>query len=87
MSLARALDETTSMKILSRIEGDDQKLLYVGDNLAYKGKTILDALKGEIAAALKVVNGGTDPTDCTVCAKKLDFMARCLGGGFTNFFV
>ena len=87
VSLARALDEVTSMKILSRIEGDDQKLLYVGDNPAYKDKTILDALKGEIAAALKVVNAGTDPADCTVCAKKLDFMARRLGGGFTNFFV
>ena len=87
VSLARALDEATSMKILSRIEGDDQKLLYVGDNHAYKDKTILDALKGEIAAALKVVNGGTDPADCTVCAKKLDFMARRLDGGFTNFFV
>lgn len=87
VSLVRALDEATSMKILSRIEGDDQKLLYVGDNPAYKDKTILDALKGEIAAALKVVNGGTDPADCTVCAKKLDFMARRLGGGFTNFFV
>ena len=87
VSPARALDEATSMKILSRIEGDDQKLLYVGDNPAYNDKTILDALKGEIAAALKVVNGGTDPVDCTVCAKKLDFMARRLGGGFTNFFV
>ena len=75
------------MKILSRIEGDDQKLLYVGDNPAYKDKTILDALKGEIAAALRVANGGTEPTDCTVCAKKLDFMARRLDGGFTNFFV
>ena len=75
------------MKILSRIEGDDQKLLYVGDNPAYKDKTILDALKGESAAALKVVNAGTDPADCTVCAKKLDFMARRLDGGFTNFFV
>ena len=87
VSLARALDEATSMKILSRIEGDNQKLLYVGDNPAYKDKTILDALKGEIAAALKVVNGGTDPADCAVCAKKLDFMARRLDGGFTNFFV
>ena len=87
VGLPTALDEATSMKILSRIEGDDQKLLYVGDNPAYKDKTILDALKGEIAAALRVANGGTEPTDCTVCAKKLDFMARRLDGGFTNFFV
>lgn len=87
VSLARALDEATSMKILSRIEGDDQKLLYVGNEPAYKDKSILDALKGEIAAALRVANGEADPADCTVCAKKLDFMARRLDGGFTNFFV
>lgn len=82
--LSHALDEAISMKILSRIEGDDQKLAYVGDDPDYQDETkfptILEVLKDKIA---KLLNDAT----CTVCDKKLDYMIKRLRGGFTNFFV
>lgn len=87
VTLPQALDEATSMKILSRIEGDEEKLAYVGEEPEYKGKSLLDALKAEIAKALKTANGGQEPANCDVCSNKLNFMKRRLQQGFTNFFV
>ena len=88
VDLPHALDEATSMKILSRIEGDEQKLTYVGADGQETDKTLLDILKEKISEALKVANGGNEPTPpCEVCSKKLEFMSRRIRGGFTNFFV
>ena len=88
VGLPQALDEATSMKILSRIEGDEQKLTYLEGNGAEPSKTLLDVLAKKIPEALKTANGGHDPTPpCEVCGKKIEFMARRLKGGFTNFFV
>lgn len=100
VELPQALDEATSMKILSRIEGDEQKLqVPKKDN---NGKIVKgadgraemvclldkDVLPKVVADALKKANGGNDPNPpCTVCSEKLAFMAGRLESGFTNFFV
>ena len=98
VSLAQALDEALSMKVLSRIEGDEQKLrvpkrdengeIIKGENAEMVCLLDDDALLKTIKAALKKANGGTDPVPtCEVCSEKLAFMAGRLEGGFTNFFV
>lgn len=100
VELPQALDEATSMKILSRIEGDEQKLQVPkrdGAGNIIKGAegraemmSLLDkdALPKVIADALKAANNGVDPNPpCTVCSEKLAFMAGRLESGFTNFFV
>ena len=88
------------MKILSRIEGDEQKLqVPKRDNNGNIVKSadgraemvcLLDkgVLPKVIADALKNANGDTDPIPpCTVCSEKLAFMAGRLESGFTNFFI
>lgn len=79
------------MKILSRIEGDEDKLAVykvVNGKKERDEKTLLDVLDETIAAALKAANGGNDPKpECKVCKEKLEFMKGRLSGGFTNFFV
>lgn len=88
VGLAQALDEATSMKILSRIEGDDQKLRDPSAGNEATNRTLLDVLGEKIPEALKGANGGNDPTPpCTACKDKIEFMKRRLDGGFTNFFV
>ena len=91
VELPTALDEATSMKILSRIEGDEDKLAVykvVNGKKERDEKTLLDVLDETIAAALKAANGGNDPKpECKVCKEKLEFMKGRLSGGFTNFFV
>ena len=100
VELPQALDEATSMKILSRIEGDEQKLQVPkrdGSGNIVKDRegraemmSLLDkdALPKVIADALKAANGGNEPNPpCTVCSEKLAFMAGRLESGFTNFFV
>ena len=90
VTLPQALDEATSMKILSRIEGDDQKLTIQVDD-GHGGKkaaNLLDELEKTIKGALKVANGGSDPNpECSACSGKLEFMKGRLEAGFTNFFV
>ena len=90
VKLPTALDEATSMKILSRIEGDDQKLTIQVDD-GHGGKkaaNLLDELEKTIKGALKVANGGSDPNpECSVCSGKLEFMKGRLEAAFTNFFV
>ena len=90
VKLPTALDEATSMKILSRIEGDDQKLTIQVDD-GHGGKkaaNLLDELEKTIKGALKVANVGSDPSpECSVCSGKLEFMKGRLEAGFTNFFV
>lgn len=72
--IARALDEVTNMKILSRIEGDDTK---VTDNfLEDLKKTITE----ELAKISDVFKSGE-----SVSLRKLDEMKRRLTSGYTSF--
>jgi len=98
VELPQALDEATSMKILSRIEGDEQKLRIpkrdAMNNVVKDANghpimvCLLDVLAETIPAALKAANDGKDPQPaCTACTDKLTYMAGRLDGGFTNFFV
>ena len=72
--IARALDEVTNMKILSRIEGDDTK---VTDSL-------LDNLKRVITEELTKISDGF-PAEKSVSLKKLDEMKQRLSSGYTSF--
>lgn len=72
--VSRALDEITSMKVLSRIEGDDTK---VSDNL-------LDALSTAIAQGLKTVTG-EENTVKSISLAKLKEMKAKLVSGYTSF--
>ena len=72
--IARALDEITSMKILSRIEGDDTK---VKESLL---DNLMDAIKdglSEIAGEEKLVE--------SVSIAKLNEMKGRLNSGYTSF--
>lgn len=72
--VARALDEVTNMKILSRIEGDDTK---VTDGL-------LENLKRVITEELANISDGF-PIEKSVSLKKLDEMKQRLSSGYTSF--
>lgn len=79
--IARALDEITSMKILSRIEGDETKI----------GK-LLDKLSTTIGEQLKVVSEkeySAKKNDgekfYSVSLAKLEEMKKRLEGGYTSF--
>lgn len=79
--IARALDEITSMKILSRIEGDETKI----------GK-LLDKLSTTIGEQLKVVSekeysAKKDDGEkvYSVSLAKLEEMKKRLEGGYTSF--
>lgn len=72
--IARALDEITSMKILSRIEGDDAK---VKDSL-------LNALSQVIADGLNTITDEEHPVK-SVSVAKLDEMKNRLQSGYTSF--
>lgn len=87
VSLARALDEATSMKILSRIEGDKRRLVVRDGELGeFNGKNLLDALQDVIGKGLAAVgNGEGDGAESNVCAKKLQEMNWQLDSGYTSF--
>lgn len=79
--IARALDEITSMKILSRIEGDETKI-----------GNLLNKLEATISERLKVVSGKEysakkDEKDkvYSVSLAKLEEMKKRLEGGYTSF--
>ena len=72
--IARALDEITSMKILSRIEGDDTK---VKDSL-------LNALSQAITDGLNAITDEEHPVK-SVSVAKLDEMKNRLQSGYTSF--
>lgn len=72
--IARALDEITSMKILSRIEGDDTK---VKDSL-------LDALSQTITEGLNTLTD-EDHLVKSVSVAKLEEMKNRLQSGYTSF--
>ncbi len=72
--VARALDEITSMKVLSRIEGDDTK---VSDNF-------LDSLSMTIEEGLKAVSGEENAVK-SISLAKLKEMKDKLVSGYTSF--
>lgn len=72
--IARALDEITSMKVLSRIEGEDTK---VSDEL-------LDNLSKAIEDGLKTVSG-EENTVKSISLAKLKEMKAKLVSGYTSF--
>ncbi len=72
--IARALDEITSMKVLSRIEGDDTK---VSDEF-------LDRLSKTIEEGLKAVSG-EENTIMSISLAKLKEMKGKLVSGYTSF--
>ena len=72
--VARALDEITSMKVLSRIEGDDSK---VSDKF-------LDSLSKAIGEGLKAVSGDEN-TVKSISLVKLKEMKDKLVFGYTSF--
>ena len=85
--LAQALDEATSMKILSRVEGDKRRLVVRDAELPeYNGKPLLDSLLDVILKGLKTVRGGDDDyTESDVCSRKLKEMSGQLENGYTSF--
>lgn len=72
--VARALDEITSMKMLSRIEGDDTKVSDYFLNLL--SKTIEDGLKAV---------SGEEHTITSISLAKLKEMKAKLASGYTSF--
>ena len=80
--IARALDEITSMKILSRIEGDTTKV----------SDTFLEELKKTVAEGLKDVSGeeysnkkDEEGKTYSVSLAKLEEMKDRLKSGYTSF--
>ena len=72
--IARALDEITSMKVLSRIEGDDTKV----------SEKFLDSLSKVIEEGLKTVSG-EENTVKSISLAKLKEMKDKLVSGYTSF--
>ena len=72
--IARALDEITSMKILSRIEGDDTKVK----------ESLLDNLMDAIKDRLSGISGEENPVESVSIAKLKDMKDR-LNSGYTSF--
>lgn len=78
--IARALDEITNMKILSRIEGDETKV----------SKAFLDDLRKAIKDGLEAVfaeifDEDDDGVYTSVSLAKLDEMKKRLDSGYTSF--
>lgn len=72
--IGRALDEITSMKILSRIEGDDTKV----------NVNLLDNLTNAIKDGLSEIAGEDNPVE-SVSIAKLKEMKDRLNSGYTSF--
>ena len=72
--IARALDEITNMKILSRIEGDETKI-----------GTLLNDLKSTIKEQLTTISEETFPMEQSVSLAKLNEMEGRLKQGYTSF--
>ncbi|MBO4662256.1 MAG: AAA family ATPase [Bacteroidaceae bacterium] len=79
--IARALDEITNMKILSRIEGDESKV----------SKTFLEELGKVIKEQLEEISGclfGLEETDevfKSISLTKIEEMKKRLDSGYTSF--
>ena len=78
--IARALDEITNMKILSRIEGDETKVSKTFlDDL---GKAIKDGLESVFA---EIFDEDDDEVYTSVSLAKLEEMKKRLDSGYTSF--
>ena len=79
--IARALDEITNMKILSRIEGDESKV----------SSKFLEELENTIKNNLESISSepfakeDSDEAYKSVSLAKLDEMKRRLSSGYTSF--
>ena len=73
--IARALDEITSMKVLSRIEGDDIKV----------SDAFLDKLSNTIKEKLEEIAGEEKEDIGSISLKKLEEMKAKLVLGHTSF--
>lgn len=71
--IAEALDEVTSMKILSRIEGDKRKVHF------------LDELRDRIKTGLDSIDNGDRSEEHSVSLAKIDTMSERLKSGYTSF--
>lgn len=71
--IADALDEVTSMKILSRIEGDKRKVHF------------LSKLKETVKAELDKIDGGDRSEENSISLAKLKAMTKRLDSGYTSF--
>lgn len=78
--IARALDEITNMKILSRIEGDETKVSKTF--LEDLGKAIKDGLEAVFA---ELFDEDDDDVYTSVSLAKLDEMKKRLESGYTSF--
>ena len=78
--IARALDEITNMKILSRIEGDETKVSKTF--LEDLGKAIKDGLEAVFA---ELFDEDEDDVYTSVSLTKLDEMKKRLDSGYTSF--
>lgn len=76
VGLAQALGEATSMKILSRIEGDSQRV----------SEKWLEALSETIVAGLKDI-ADYDESKCGTCVAKLADMKDQVSSGYTSFWM
>ena len=79
--IARALDEITSMKILSRIEGDSDK---IGNLLEKLGKTVSEQLKGISGKEYSEKKNDGEKV-YSVSLAKLKEMEDRLKSGYTSF--
>lgn len=80
--IARALDEITSMKILSRIEGDETKVSK--GFLTDLGHVISNGLSGISSKEYSDVKG-KDNAEYSVSLAKLEEMKKRLDSGYTSF--
>ena len=78
--VARALDEITNMKILSRIEGDETKV--TAEFLKELGTTIQEGLEAVFA---ELFDKEDDDVYTSVSLAKLDEMKERLKSGYTSF--
>ena len=79
--IARALDEITNMKILSRIEGDETKVsVKFFELLELTIKNGLESISGELYEKAE-----SDEAYKSVSLAKLDEMKRRLSSGYTSF--
>lgn len=79
--IARALDEITNMKILSRIEGDESKVS--AKFLDELGKVIKEELKKISECSFDIEE--TDETFKSISLAKLEEMKNRLSSGYTSF--
>lgn len=78
--IARALDEITNMKILSRIEGDESKVSE--EFLKDLRETIKDGLESVFE---ELFDEDDDDVYTSVSLAKLDEMKKRLASGYTSF--